>query len=115
MTNNEKRKLEAEIRQFLNSPKQKAWDRRWKAWCSLIQVDDADHAWVPEFVAVFDGCYEGYDLDDITDVGQIREHYGRQFQWCRIYCTHDSRYEWRWIVCCDGCGSARCCTHKTVN
>ena len=83
---------------------------QWWDWCALIQVDDADRAWVPDMLGPFTACYDAYNFDDITEVTQTREHNGWQWQWSRIWCLPTDRYEWRWLPVCETCGSARCQT-----
>jgi hypothetical protein len=86
-------------------------DRRWWAWCDdLVKEEHADFAWVPEFLDVFDACYEAYNFGDITDVGEVREYDRQQWQWCRIWCLPARQYHWRWIPACGNCGFARCPT-----
>ena len=79
--------------------------KEWTDWCELIEEDDADRAYDRDNVEAFNGsCLDAYDLDNITDVREVRSHY----QWCRIWSDEDARYEWRWITRCSHCGSARC-------
>jgi hypothetical protein len=110
----EKRLLDAEIK--LSLGRVTAWDRRWWMWMDLHHEDGAELAWFPEFVELFNSTtLHCYDPEDITDLGPIRDHDGRHYQRCRIYCTDADKYEWRWVTCCCDCGSARCHTAKTTN
>jgi hypothetical protein len=105
-----KRELE-EIRRYCDGDEYKREDRRWWAWCDdLVKEEHADFAWVPEFLDVFDACYEAYNFGDITDVGEVREYDRQQWQWCRIWCFPARQYHWRWIPACGNCGFARCPT-----
>jgi hypothetical protein len=66
-------------------------EKQWWDWCKLIEKTDADRAYDDHFLAAFSSCLDAYDLDDITDVGEIRGCH----QWSRIWCIEDGRYEWR--------------------